>query len=438
MRPMIGCLVASGLLLAGTALAQETGTIEREGLGFIERIDKTVPVGKAGTLRLSAPKGGIEVRSWDKDEVRVEVDKEAEAFTESSARKLLDRAQVFVETSGKDVQVRVEGGDDLDWDDVELEFHLSVPQVYNLDLQTSGGGISIGDLEGQVLAKTAGGGIEVGQIKNGKVDVETAGGGIEVAGIQGGDCLAKTAGGGIDIGEVSGSVNAQTAGGGIDIKKAGGEVRAMTAGGGIDIGEGGIKVYAETAGGGIDIGPVQGSVEARTAGGGIDIGPAGGDVRAQTAGGGIRIGESQGTVDAETAGGGITVEGSGGPVRVHTSGGGIEITKARGFIEAETAGGGIEAELALTDMAADAHCTLRTAGGNLTLYLPAALPATIDAQLRIERKVGRDYRIYSDFPITIQGEGTKLLTGKGEVNGGGNPIRLETTNGDIFIKKGAK
>ena len=410
-------LFASGLLLAGTALAQERGTVERDGLGFVEHIDKTVLAKKGGTLYLTTPKGSIEVQSWDKDQVRVEVTKKADAFTESGARELLADAQVFIETAEKGVAVRVESKEDLD--DLDLEFHLSVPHVYSLDLNTSGGSIAIGDLEGQVLAKTAGGSIEVGQIKNGKVDVETAGGSIT-------------------IGTVSGTVEAETAGGSIHITRAGETIRAETSGGGIEVGEGSQGVHAETSGGSIKIGKAGGLVEAETAGGSITVGPSEGDVRVETAGGSIHISESKGTVDAETAGGGITVDGSGGPVRLSTSGGGIQIAKARGFIEAETAGAGIDAELALTDMAADGHCTLTTAGGNLTLYLPAALPATIDAQLRIERKVGRDYRIYSDFPITIQGEGTKLITGRGEVNGGGNLMKLYTTNGDIYIKKGAK
>ncbi len=454
MRSMIGCILASGLLLAGTVLAQETGIIERDGLEFVERIDKTVPVEKGGTLYLTTPEGSVEVKAWDQDEVRVEVAKSAEAFTESGARELLAEVQVFVEKTAADVRVRVESTEDLD--DLDLEFHFSVPRVYNLDLNTSGGSIEIGDLEGQVLARTAGGSIGVGYIEKGKVDVETAGGSISIAGIEGGDGRAHTAGGSITVGEVSGTVEAETAGGSISVTRAGGPIRAETAGGSIEVGDGGQGVYAETsggsirigkagglveaetAGGSITIGPTSGQVNAETAGGSITIGPSIGNVMVETAGGSIRISESQGTVDAETAGGSITVEGSGGPVRVSTSGGGIQVLKARGFIEAETAGGGIEAELVLTDMKADAHCTLTTAGGNLTLYLPAELPATIDAQLRIERKVGRDYRIYSDFPITIQGEGTKLITGKGAVNGGGNLMKLYTTNGDIYIKKGPK
>ncbi|MCC7265665.1 MAG: DUF4097 family beta strand repeat protein, partial [Candidatus Latescibacteria bacterium] len=437
--------------------AQETGTIERDGLGFVEHIDKTVPAKAHGTLRLITPKGSVGVKTWDQDEVRVEVAKETDAFTESSARETLAEARTFVETSEAGVVVRVESDEDLD--DLELEFHFSVPRVYNLDLNTAGGSIEIGDnLEGWTLAKTAGGSIEVGHAK-GRVEVETAGGSIQIAGISGSadpNCRAHTAGGSIAIGEVAGAVEAETAGGSIDIAQAGGVIRAETAGGSIEIGEGSQAVYAETsggsiqigkagglieaetAGGSITIGPTGGAVKAETAGGSITVGPTGGNVVVETAGGGIRIGQSQGSVDAETAGGGITVDGSGGPVRVSTSGGGIQIDKAGGFIEAETAGGGIEAELALTDLKADGHCTLKTAGGNLTLYLPGALPATIDAQLRIERKVGRDYRIYSDFPITIQGEGTKLITGQGQVNGGGNPIKLYTTNGDIYIKKGPK
>ncbi len=435
---MTGYLLASGLLLAGTALAQETGTLEREGMGFVERIEKVIKVEKGGTLYLSTPRGSVEVRTWNQNEVRVEVVKEAETFTEGNAKELLSDLQVYIETSEKDVRVRVESPEDLELDDLELEFKLTVPQVYNLDLNTSGGSISVGDLEGWVIAHTAGGSIEIGHIENGRVEAETAGGSIEVAGVQGGDCRAKTAGGSIEIGQVSGSVDAETAGGSISIARAGGEIRAETAGGSIQIGEGGQRINAETAGGSISVGKATGTVEAETAGGSIQIGPTGGGVEAETAGGSITIGTSQGAVTAETAGGSITVNGSGGPVQVSTSGGSIEIAGARGFIEAETAGGSIQAELTVTDKSADAHCTLKTAGGDVTLFLPEDLPATIDAQLRIERKVGRDYRIYSDFPITIQGEGTKPITGKGQINGGGNLMKLSTTNGDIHIKKGTK
>ena len=145
-------------------------------------------------------------------------------------------------------------------------------------------------------------------------------------------------------------------------------------------------------------------------------------------------------VEAETAGGSIGVDGSDGPVQVSTAGGNIEILEAHGFIEAETAGGDIEAEMVVSNKNTDTHVMLETAGGDITLFLPADLQATFDVRLEITRRAWRDYKIYSDFPISIDDDdggwrGRRVLIGKGDINGGGDKIRLETTNGDIRIKK---
>jgi len=145
-------------------------------------------------------------------------------------------------------------------------------------------------------------------------------------------------------------------------------------------------------------------------------------------------------VEANTAGGRITVEGSEGPVEVETAGGSIEITEARGYIEAETAGGDIDAEMVVSNKNTDTHVTLETADGDITLFLPSDLRATFDVRLEIRRRSWRDYKIYSDFPITIDDDdngwrGRMVLIGKGDINGGGDEIKLRTTNGDIRIKK---
>jgi hypothetical protein len=55
--------------------------------------------------------------------------------------------------------------------------------------------------------------------------------------------------------------------------------------------------------------------------------------------------------------------------------------------------------------------------------------------LEIRRKVSRDYQIYSDFPLKIDGAGSRLITATGKINGGGDLIKLNTTNGDIRIRK---
>ena len=405
------------LSVSGLATAQETGQLRQETGGYIERVEKVLQTDRGKTLYAISDLGSIKVDAWDRDEVRVVVEKRADVFTESEAKAVFADLQTLIRPESRGVYVRVASQSGRQPRSLSVRVHLTVPNGYHVDLQTGGGGIEIGDLEGNVKARTSGGGIQVGRVTNGSVDIETSGGGLTITSVWKGDARARTSGGGINVGQVSGNLDVQTSGGGITIQSAGKNTSARTAGGGIKVGASGGDLHVETAGGGITIGPTSGEVVAKTAGGGISIGP------------------THSAVTAETAGGGIRVDGSGGPVRVSTSGGSIKITEARGYIEARTAGGGIEAELVVADKAIDTHCTLETAGGNITIYLPENLTATVDAQLRIEHRVDRSYRIYSDFPLVIQGDDTNRITGSGDINGGGRPIRLSTVNGDIYIKK---
>jgi hypothetical protein len=74
-----------------------------------------------------------------------------------------------------------------------------------------------------------------------------------------------------------------------------------------------------------------------------------------------------------------------------------------------------------------------SAGGDITIRLPEKLKADIDAESRLERP-RRKYRITSDFPLDID-SGSRRITAQGKLNGGGDLIRLRTTNGDIEILK---
>ncbi|MEW6751124.1 MAG: hypothetical protein AB1505_09105 [Candidatus Latescibacterota bacterium] len=49
----------------------------------------------------------------------------------------------------------------------------------------------------------------------------------------------------------------------------------------------------------------------------------------------------------------------------------------------------------------------------------------------------RRYQILSDFPLEIHGDSrdSDAITARGTLNGGGDLIRLRTTNGDIEIRR---
>lgn len=373
-----------------------------------EQVDKTFSVKSGGTLVIESSQGSIHIETWDKEQVDIVVKKRAR-----NEKRLQEFKLNFVQT-GNDILI--EGSSDGSWGNkVSVNFLIKVPSKYNLDLQTGGGSIKVADITGNVKVNTSGGSIKIANVAKGNVKAETSGGSIKV-------------------GDVNGDLDVNTSGGSINLGKITGLSLIETSGGSIKLVSGGKNVKAETAGGSITIGPVKGNVEVDTAGGSIKVGKAEGTVKADTSGGSIRVEGSKGEINVETAGGSIYVASSGGPVKADTAGGSISIKQANGFIEAETAGGKIEAEMILVDKNADTHVNLESSGGSVTVYLPKKLAASISAVLRITHNARQDYRIYSDFPLTIKGEDSDRVTAKGDINGGGDKVSLTTINGDIYIK----
>ncbi len=113
--------------------------------------------------------------------------------------------------SGNKVEVKFKGDDSN-----RIEFEISIPSKFNLDLSTGGGNITLNnDLDGKIDASTAGGNISVKNII-GKADISTAGGNITV-----GDINSKadisTAGGNIKVGNINSDADISTAGGDMKI-----------------------------------------------------------------------------------------------------------------------------------------------------------------------------------------------------------------------------
>jgi hypothetical protein len=370
-----------------------------------ENVAKSFSVKSGGTLTIESDQGSIKVATWDKQTVEVLVEKN------DRKQKLLDGFKIKFNQKGNDIFVEGDG----DWNNkVSVKFIIKVPQEFNLDLKTGGGAIGVADISGEVNVKTSGGSIDIGNVTQGSVDAHTSGGNIKV-------------------GDVHGNLKVDTSGGHIRLGKIKGKSSIETSGGNITLEQGGNDVKAETSGGSIKIGPVKGKVDVDTSGGSIRIGAADNDVVAKTSGGAIKVEGSKGSIDIRSSGGNLFVGSSGGPVKAKTSGGNIQILQAKGFIEADTSGGQIEAEMITKDKNIDTHVNLESSGGSITLHIPDSLAASVSATLKITRSAKRDYRIYSDFPLTIKGENSSKITAKGDINDGGDKITLSTTNGDVYI-----
>jgi hypothetical protein len=139
--------------------------------------------------------GGISVRGENRSDVLVRACVQAWAATDEAAKSLA--RSVRVETNGS---IRAEGADeDKNW---SVSFQILVPRSTNLDLKTMNGGISISDVEGQIVFDAKNGGINLqnlaGDVKgstvNGGIKIELSGNSWKGAGLD-----VKTTNGGVSI-----------------------------------------------------------------------------------------------------------------------------------------------------------------------------------------------------------------------------------------------
>jgi len=401
-RPLLTII----MMCAGVSLtlhAAEQASIkrqepERQGDFWEQRVECSLPVRAGARLVVRADAGSVAVKPGAAERMECQVRLRVHTSDEAKARHYFEAYELSVrplEGGGAYLSGRspregrnfLQGGAD---------FQIAVPARFNADVETKGGGIDVEKLDGELVGVTAGGNIRTGDV-SGATRVETAGGSIHLGDI-GSRLEARTAGGGIRAGNVKGNAT------------------------------------LETSGGEIVAGQIAGSLTAQTAGGDVVLRGATGAIAAQTAGGQILIGESGGSVLAQTAGGSIRLLGSRGRMEVKTAGGSIDLWQIRSAVDAATAAGRILAQIDPSDKTFSA-CEFQNASGDVLVYLPPGLPLTIDAA--IDAAAGHD--ILTDFPLKIQRQKDSFvqgtMSGHGDLNGGGEVLRIRTVSGNIEIRK---
>lgn len=212
--------------------------ISNDAFGKVDKnINKSFNVSSGGLLTLETDLGTIKVNSAGGDSVVVDITFRKKRGSQNRYDEILEDIDVDFHHSGDDVTVIVEYKKNRwsFWNSVgkylEVDFKITVPQKYNLDLQTAGGSISIADLEGEVRSSTSGGSLTFGRIK-GSVMGHTSGGSITLDGCEG-NIEVDTSGGKIRVGKVAGNIVAHTSGGSIDVDEVMGSIKATTSGGSV-------------------------------------------------------------------------------------------------------------------------------------------------------------------------------------------------------------
>jgi hypothetical protein len=121
--------------------------------------------------------GGVTVRGWDRNEIRVVAKMQAQARREADARDLL--RDVRIETGGGS-RIRADGPRGGRYEGWSVSFEVYVPRRSDLELETNNGGIRVADVEGSVSFDAVNGGVHLDNLA-GSVRGDTQNGGVTVS-----------------------------------------------------------------------------------------------------------------------------------------------------------------------------------------------------------------------------------------------------------------
>jgi hypothetical protein len=311
MNASIRYLLVAGLISAVAVDAQ--ARIDRV-------IEKSFSVTGTGVLKVETHGGAIRVLPSDGRVVRVLAKQKINASSDAEADELLKKLELTFDQQGNDVRVhskyeqRPPGFRFRSWPPVQVDFEISVPRAFATELNTSGGAITVGDLDGTAELRTSGGQIKLGRM-GGTVDARTSGGSISLEEARGSVEL-KTSGGSISVGRVAGAAELSTSGGSIKIESVESSLRAHTSGGSIRANINGPlteECSLSTSGGSVSVTVDKSAafrLDASTSGGGVDAS-------------GLTVASEKVSRDRSRLAG--TVNGGGPVLKLRSSGGGISV-----------------------------------------------------------------------------------------------------------------
>ena len=198
MRDQIVRWIAFGLALAGILFAAPARADwdERDDRDDRDELENSWAVDSDPRIDVEIVNGRIEVRGWDKNEVRVEA-------------RGVGAARLEVDASRGWISIRVpQGFGLLPWNfgGAEVDLELRVPFMSRLEARTINGPIRARKVGGTVSFYSVNGKIEVEGSPR-EVDLETVSQDIEFRG-EGSSAIAKTISGSIEMRGLSGEVNA--------------------------------------------------------------------------------------------------------------------------------------------------------------------------------------------------------------------------------------
>ncbi|WP_073403381.1 hypothetical protein [Mucilaginibacter sp. OK098] len=165
----------------------------------IKNYSKSYPLDANDRIKLSNQYGKITVNTWDRREVKVDIQIKAEARNDDDAQKLMDGVQISDSKNGDQVSFKtnISRDDDGFWSlfnfggrnkkqKLTINYVVYMPAKTDLNVEASYGSIELPDLDGKVKISTSYGSTSVQSLSNPSNEIEGSYGSLKVGSMNGG------------------------------------------------------------------------------------------------------------------------------------------------------------------------------------------------------------------------------------------------------------
>lgn len=205
------------LILSAALSVPALSQTKRESVVLDGSLHRNFKIDKDGSFSVDNHNGRVEVESWNKNEVDIEIN-------ERFAR---DDYEIEIEfiVSNDRVRVKAYFPDNYRWNNwfgnnrrPEAEFTIRVPKTVEVGVETHNGSVRVSEISNNVNINSHNGSINLSVIK-GRTDVEAHNGDIDVRQVDG-DLSIDTHNGDIDVEDLKGNLSLTTHNGVVTIRGA--------------------------------------------------------------------------------------------------------------------------------------------------------------------------------------------------------------------------
>ena len=416
-------------------------------------LSEQAPLAPGERLALRNLRGSIQVKTWDRDEVRVELRTVTGAHDEETAKNCARRVGLSLDRAEGVLRVEAQGSGTVNEGPARVTCHFVVrvhPKV-SLDLRNARGEVDVASLEadaaidarhGRTTLQGIGGATVLRQ-RHGEADLRQLEGGLTLDAHHS-KVSVKSVGGPANlrlqhspakVRRVDGSLELSGGHGPVSIRRVRGaarvrvrhsplEAEGLRAGLSVDGSHSpmtisGVAEKLDEVGGGAVVRASHAPVTASAVGGKLVVRSSRSPLKASAVGGGAMVRSDHGPVELREVAGDVALRSSGGRTLLLEPGAEVTVQGQRGDVEIRW------------ERPVGSPCTVQCSRGNVHLRVPR------DSSLEVLGHVDRG-RAATDLPLEVAANSRGGHTVSGHLGAGGSPLQIEVDRGHLSLMETAE